>query len=85
MIKGVTKKIIEINNPDSAYFEKAILYLRPEMREIPDQFLRDEANRYLSRSGLKYTKRKFSLRIARTVIISGLLLSAAGILFVLFH
>lgn len=85
MIKGVTKKIIEINNTDSVYFEKAIFYLRPEMRELPDQFLRDEANRYLSKSGLKYTKSKLSLRIARTVIVSGLLLSAVGIIFVLFH
>ncbi len=27
MIKGVTKKIVEINNPDSIYFEKAVFYL----------------------------------------------------------
>ena len=27
MIKGVNKKVLEINNPQSLYFEKAVLYL----------------------------------------------------------
>ena len=29
MVKGVHKKVIEVHQPDSAYFEKAIFYLRP--------------------------------------------------------
>ncbi len=35
MIKGVNKKVIEINRPDSAYFERAVLYLKPEVNEVP--------------------------------------------------
>ena len=30
MIKGVNKKVLEINNPQSIYFEKAVLYLKVE-------------------------------------------------------
>lgn len=33
MIKGVNRKVIEINHPDSIYFERAVLYLRPEVTE----------------------------------------------------
>lgn len=33
MIKGVNRKVIEINRPDSAYFERAVLYLRPEVTD----------------------------------------------------
>ncbi|MBE6875778.1 MAG: hypothetical protein E7496_03500 [Ruminococcus sp.] len=35
MIKGVNKKVIEINHPDSAYFERAVLYLKPDVKDIP--------------------------------------------------
>lgn len=35
MVKGIHKKIIEINHPDSAYFEKAIFYLRPGITQLP--------------------------------------------------
>ena len=35
MIKGVNKKVLEINNPQSLYFEKAVLYLKPNMTNIP--------------------------------------------------
>lgn len=35
MIKGVNKKVIEINRPDSVYFERAVLYLKPDVKDIP--------------------------------------------------
>ncbi len=31
MIKGVNKKIIEVNNPDSQYFDKVVLYIKPSV------------------------------------------------------
>ena len=48
MIKGVNKKIIEINHTDSIYFEKAVFYLRPEVRELPTEVSRAEAEKYIS-------------------------------------
>lgn len=53
MIKGVNKRIIEINNPDSIYFEKAVFYLRPCVREFPDAVAKNEADRYISHLGLE--------------------------------
>ncbi|MBE6852398.1 MAG: hypothetical protein E7505_02830 [Ruminococcus sp.] len=47
MIKGVNKKIIEINDTKNIYFEKAILYVRPEMLDTPPGHLMKEASYYL--------------------------------------
>ncbi|MEE5992295.1 MAG: hypothetical protein V3G42_03535 [Oscillospiraceae bacterium] len=35
MIKGVNRNVIEVNRPDSAYFERAVLYVRPEVKDVP--------------------------------------------------
>lgn len=43
MIKGVNKKVLEINNPQSLYFEKAVLYLKPNMSSVSYKLLRAEA------------------------------------------
>lgn len=37
MVKGVHKKIIEINHPDSMYFERAVFYLKPGITQLPQQ------------------------------------------------
>ena len=41
MIKGVNKRIIEIKNTDSPYFERAVFYLRPHV-------LDDEAAKFIA-------------------------------------
>ena len=52
MIKGVNKNIIEVNNPDSIYFEKAVFYLRPHIRQLPEEICREEIRLYMAGSGL---------------------------------
>ncbi len=47
MIKGVNKKVIEINRPDSVYFERAVLYLRPDVTEVPPHEAQAAAEDYL--------------------------------------
>ena len=47
MIKGVNKNIIEIKNPDSLYFEKAVLYVRPNVTIFPETLRRKESERLL--------------------------------------
>lgn len=51
LLKGVNKKVIEINQPDSVYFERAVLYLRPEVTEVPLQAVQKEADGYLESEG----------------------------------
>ena len=86
MVKGVNKKIIEVNNPDSIYFEKAVFYLRPEVRTLPDEIARREIDRYITSSGLSKKHRRISSETGRLIIFSVLtaitiLVIAAIILF----
>lgn len=53
MIKGVNKKVIEINRPDSAYFERAVLYLKPDITEVPLQAAQMETLDYFEGSQKK--------------------------------
>ncbi len=68
MIKGVNKRVIEINNPDSIYFEKAIFYLKPNVRELPAEVTNREVNRYVSQLGLEYCARKKSAIRGKIII-----------------
>jgi hypothetical protein len=47
MVKAVNKLILEINNTENEYFEKAVLYIRPERAN--DSKLGKSAEEYLKR------------------------------------
>lgn len=76
MVKGVNKKIIEVNNPDSIYFEKAVFYLKPEVRTLPDEIIRREIDKYITDTGVHKKYRK-SLKTGRIIIYSALIAVAA--------
>ncbi|MDE6789113.1 MAG: hypothetical protein K2J47_07310 [Ruminococcus sp.] len=78
MVKGVNKKIIEVNNPDSIYFEKAVFYLRPEVHTLPDEIARREIDRYITSSGLSKKRRRISPKTGGLIIFS--VLTAIAIL-----
>ena len=46
MVKAVNKLVLEINNTENEYFEKAIFYIRPEMS--CNSKLRSQAQLYLN-------------------------------------
>lgn len=73
MVKGVNKNIIEINNPDSLYFEKAVLYVKPNVTVFPEVLKRKETERLLNRL-LPDTRTGKNRRI-RKYIISSLLIA----------
>lgn len=56
MIKGVNKKVLEINNPESIYFEKAVLYLKPNMSAVPEKLLKREADDFINNISPKVPK-----------------------------
>ena len=50
MVKGMTRRIIEIKQPGSAYFEKAVFYCRTNMpRATTEYTLHQEASRIIDR------------------------------------
>lgn len=73
MVKGVNKNIIEINNPDSLYFEKAVLYVKPNVMVFPEVLKRKETERLLNRL-LPDTRTGKNRRI-RKYIISSLIIA----------
>ena len=67
MIKGVNKKVLEINNPQSIYFEKAVLYLKPNMSTAPEKLISREADDFIKRMSPKQPKYAVLLRGFLTV------------------
>lgn len=49
MIKGVNRRIIEVNDTDNKYFERAMLFVSPTYAEAEESKLKKEADEILSR------------------------------------
>lgn len=47
MVRGVSKKMVEVVEMDHEYFERAILIVRPPQQEKEEPLLRQEASRYV--------------------------------------
>ena len=44
MLKGVNRQVVEISQPESAYFEKVIFFVRPEFSGISEAKIRSSAD-----------------------------------------
>lgn len=51
VIKGVNRHVIEVSEVDSAYYERALLVLRPEYASAEREILEKEARRMLREFG----------------------------------
>lgn len=51
MLRGVNKQIIEVKDTGSRYFERALLFVRPEFAEMRPGQLEAEANKFLATVG----------------------------------
>lgn len=61
MLKGVNHKVIEVNHPDSLYFERAVFYLRPEADDLPTHAALRETERYFTARSTRRRLRLHSL------------------------
>jgi len=69
MLRGVNKKIIEINNVEGGYFEKILFFVNDEKRSEPDSVLSRQAEKYVSDScSLQYKKSFFGGEGAKILI-----------------
>ena len=48
MIRGVNRQIIEVNDTQNRYFERAILFVRPDCGEVTEHKLHAQAVDWLS-------------------------------------
>ena len=93
MIRGISKRIIEINNTGSEFFEKAVFFIKPDT-DKSDKALKNEADKIISayfsdimpRESLGYlrvkdNKRKLSTRkILMCVLIAGLTVAISTVI-----
>lgn len=85
MVKGVNRQIIEINNTDSEYFEKALLFLRAGKSPYEKEAAEKEAKEYirsLEEGSAKPAKRPMKLLIAALTVCLALSLTAVAVLLV---
>lgn len=69
-MRGVNKLVVEINNPDSEYFERAILFLKSDKINAPQSEINQNADKLLS-VVMKGQKREKKIKI--TLFLLGLL------------
>lgn len=77
MLKGVNKLIVEINNPESDYFERAIFFVKPSKGDIPTIELSDNAGALIKNAAFslkrkKKKKRSYLLALLRLMCAAGL-------------
>ncbi|MBD5080418.1 MAG: hypothetical protein HDT44_01480 [Ruminococcaceae bacterium] len=79
-MRGVNKLILEIKNTDNEFFDRAILFLKPEKMNAEQSQLNENAMRLLSAVRMDgINKRR---RVKTVLIIAGAVLLVVGVLFV---
>ncbi len=68
MLRGVNRRIIEINECNSAYFERAIFIIRPDASNISDGALRGEADALIKKMWQPPSVRRRKYKISRRVL-----------------
>lgn len=86
MVRGVNRKIIEINNVEGGYFEKVLFFVKDDKGSSPDDLLEGQASRYVAEGcALKYRMRPGLTEIlslcVKILTVAGFGFSAA----ILFH
>ena len=72
MVKGVNKLIVEVANPDSEFFERAIFFVKPQMKDTPPKELGKSADSLICSQGTKaFRGKRRKARIPRAVAFAG--------------
>jgi hypothetical protein len=79
MLKGVNRNIIEVRDPDSIYFERAVFYLRPGVRKLPAEVSRREINRCICENDI-YRRSRLKVRIFKAVLLLAAIAAVVTIL-----
>ena len=86
MIKGVNKQVVDVAEPDSAYFERVLFFVKPEFSGLGEGALRRKADALLHSTGgegVARPKRRLRSRLRAAAAVGlaavlGAALTAAG-------
>ena len=71
MIKGVNKQVVDVTEPDSAYFERVLFFVKPEFSGLGEGALRSKANQLLNETageGVARPKRRLRPRLQAAAV-----------------
>jgi len=75
MLKGVNKLIVDVPNPNSEFFERAIFFVKPQMKDIPPNELNKSADALIYEQ-TRYKTAKHGKRLSFSVLVVA---GAAGV------
>ena len=72
MLKGVNKQVLEINETQNGFFEKAIFFVKPEYSGMSEGKLRESAKREIECAGIPpHQKGFYRIKLKGALIIAG--------------
>lgn len=76
-MKGVNKIVIEVR-PENGYFEKALLFLKPEKQELPQKQISDSAEKLLKDIDNSKNNRPYKEKAPIYLLLTGLAAGSAA-------
>ena len=90
MLKGVNRQVVEIPQPESAYFERVIFFVRPEFSGVSESKIRGSADELIKNAsppprekdvGNRREKLRFFVKFSLAAL-SGAAVTALGMLII---
>ncbi len=78
MLKGVNHRVVEIAQPESAYFDKVLFFVKPEFSGISEAKLRNKADGFIKDASSPPENKNLSLRKKRLLFAAKLMSAAAA-------
>ena len=89
MMRGINRQVVEISEPESAYFEKVIFFVRPEYCGMSEAVMRAKANGIIKEKenppAMKKAPGKRFPGVLKTLIAAVLSAAATAMIFLIFH
>lgn len=85
MIKGINRRIVEVNDTESKYFEKILFIVRTDCQSGDDSELKDEAKRIMQKYQMCRKKRGRNYLIYTILRFCASAAAGAGLVFLLFR
>lgn len=76
MIKGVSKQVLEVTNPENPYFEKIVFFVKPQYSERDRGELEREAKKLAEKAKRPPRVKRTKKEIFKAVVRAGMCLSA---------
>lgn len=76
MIKGVSKQVLEVTNPENPYFEKIVFFVKPQYVDKDPRELEREAKKLAEKAKKPPRVKRTKKEILRAVFRAGMCLSA---------